>query len=179
MIVKTNHFGIINLDPAQLRIYLSDIDRKWDFEGWDNAILQGLILREDEDGDIIFTVANGLWAQKNGGLPATQDMFSSKEQSGCVRQLFKSMEFSQWVKTRLLDTGNDYVGLMNSERFKRGIIPALEKQWVLQREWVLQHDPGYLQPYEVGGGQEKDKGVVGSWNIIVMGWFRTLCGIDK
>lgn len=149
MEVNLNHFGIISLSATELRLYLSDIDQKWDFEGWDNAILQGLILREDEDGDIVFTVANGLWAQKNGGLPATQDMFSSKDQALNVEQLFKSKKFGAWVRAWLNETNNDYVGLVNSSRFKDGIMSALDKQRGLQKDWVLGIDPDYRQPYEL------------------------------
>ena len=149
MLVRTNHLGIINLNPSELRSYLSTIDEKWDFDGWDHLTLLGLILREDENGEIVFTVSNGKVAREVGGLPATQDMFSGRAQSSDIKQLFLSGKFGVWVKARLAETDNDFAGLMNSKKFKNGIIPALDKQHQLQKDWVSRMDPDYRQPYEV------------------------------
>jgi hypothetical protein len=149
MIIKPNHLDLISLSAPELRLYLSDIDEKWDFDGWDHPILQGLMLREGENSEIIFTVSNGTVARDVGKLPATQDMFSVPQQSTELKRLFLAKRFGAWVKTELKKSNNDFAKLMNSSKFQENIIPALDKQHKLHKDWVLSHDPSYRQPYEV------------------------------
>lgn len=173
MIIKANHLDIINLSASELRLYLSDIDEKWNFDGWDNPILQGLILREDEHGEIIFTAFNGITAMNMGDLPAVQDLFSTTHQSTDLKQLFLAKRFGDWIKRELQKSNNDFAQLMNSNEFKKNIIPALDRQHQLQKEWVAGIDPHYLQPYEIVAG--KTQGIATSFFSKISRSISALC----